>query len=84
MLPHTSENNEPVNNLFDLPVDDIAFSLNNNSSDDDDDNRLLIGKLLNKTFFLLLCLTIYMYLFQINSFKNCIFLILYTLDIIRG
>ncbi|XP_022179933.1 protein PFF0380w-like isoform X10 [Myzus persicae] len=44
MLPHTSENNEPVNNLFDLPVDDIAFSLNNNSSDDDDDddNRLLI------------------------------------------
>ncbi|XP_060870265.1 protein PFF0380w-like isoform X3 [Metopolophium dirhodum] len=45
MLPHISENNEPVNNLFDLPVEDISFSLNNNSSDDDDDdddNRLLI------------------------------------------
>eukprot|EP00102_Acyrthosiphon_pisum_P026471 XP_016663681.1 PREDICTED: protein PFF0380w isoform X2 [Acyrthosiphon pisum] len=45
MLPQISENNEPANNLFDLPVEDIAFSLNNNSSDDDDDdddNRLLI------------------------------------------
>ncbi|KAL4084433.1 hypothetical protein QTP88_028255 [Uroleucon formosanum] len=43
MLPHISENNAPVNNLFDLPVEDILFSLNNNSSDDDDDdNRLLI------------------------------------------
>lgn len=51
MLPHISENNAPVNNLFDLPVEDILFSLNNNSSDDDDDdNRLLIGKLLNKTY----------------------------------
>lgn len=50
MLPHVPENNAPVNNLFDLPVEDILFSLNNNSSDDDDDNRLLIGKLLNKTY----------------------------------
>jgi len=38
MLPHISENNEPANNLFDLPVDDIAFSLKNKSSDDDDDD----------------------------------------------
>jgi len=82
MLPHISENNEPVNNLFDLPIEDIAFSLNNNSSDDDDDdddNRLLIGKLLNKTYFLLICFTFYnklnRYVFQINSFKNCIFCI---------
>jgi len=51
MLPYISENNndEPLNNLFDLPVDDITFSLNNKSSDDDA-NRKLIGKLLNKTY----------------------------------
>jgi len=47
MLPHISENIEHVNSVFDLPVDDIAFSLNNNSSDVVDDNKLLIGKLLN-------------------------------------
>jgi len=70
MSPHISENNEPVNNLFDLPVDDIAFSINNNSSDD----RLLIGKLLNKMYYLLLCFTFYnklnRYEFQIKNFKN--------------
>jgi len=60
-LPQISENNAPVNKLFDLPADDIVFSLNNISSDDDDDDndRLLIGKLLNKNYFLLLCFTFY-------------------------
>jgi len=53
MLPHISENNnnEPVSNLFDLSVDDITFSLNSKSSDDDG-NRKLIGKLLNKMYYL--------------------------------
>jgi len=78
MMPHISENNGPVDNLFDLPVDDIAFSLNSNSSDDDnDDDKLLIGKLLNKVYYLLLCFTFYnklnSYEFQIKSFKKCIF-----------
>lgn len=60
MLSHISENNnnEHVNNLFEIPIDDITFSLNNKSSDDDG-NRKLIGKLLNKTYFLLLCFTFY-------------------------
>eukprot|EP00102_Acyrthosiphon_pisum_P020007 XP_016657217.1 PREDICTED: uncharacterized protein MAL13P1.336-like isoform X1 [Acyrthosiphon pisum] len=45
MLPHISENNnnEPVNNLFDLPVDDITFSLNNISSDDDGNRKLIVS-----------------------------------------
>jgi len=70
MLPHISENNAPVNKLFDLPVEDIVFSSSNISSDDDDDDdRLLIGKLLNKTYFLPLYFTFYnklkRYVFQI-------------------
>jgi len=49
MLPHISENNEPINHLFDLPADDNSFSLNiinsnDDFDDDDDDDRLLIGK----------------------------------------
>jgi len=81
MLPHISENNELINNLFDLPPEDIAFSLNNNSSDDDDDDdRLLIGKFLIKTYVLLLCFIFYnklnRYVFQIKSFENRIFRIL--------
>ncbi|XP_060848746.1 MATH and LRR domain-containing protein PFE0570w-like [Rhopalosiphum padi] len=47
MLPHISENNEPINHLFDLPADDNSFSLNiinsnDDFDDDDDDDRLLI------------------------------------------
>ncbi|XP_050058427.1 uncharacterized protein MAL13P1.304-like isoform X3 [Aphis gossypii] len=52
ILPYISQSDEPINSLFDLPADDIDFSLNINSSnddddgddndDDDDDNRLLI------------------------------------------
>jgi len=68
MLSHISENNnnEHVNNLFEIPIDDITFSLNNKSSDDDG-NRKLIGKLLNKTYYLFLCFTFN------NKLNRCVF-----------
>jgi len=82
ILPHISENNNnvPVNNLFDLPIDDTTFSLNNKSSDDDG-NRPLVGELLIKTIFLLLYFTFYnklnRFIFQIESFKNYIYFYTY-------